>query len=150
MRDCFSRYAWVYFIFHTSDATEALKKFLADLRVDGIPSEAVLVRSDDGGEFNEEKFGTFCREGNKTQEFTTADNPEYNGVAERGLAIESAALTIRIFPGFDTPERSSLWAEAMRWTCDAYNRTATVANPKTVHRMRCFTEKIHRPVRYLS
>ena len=141
----------MYFIFHTSDVTEAYKNFLAGLRLEGIPSDAVLVRSDNGGELNEEKFETFCREGNKTQEFTTADSPEYNGVAERGLAtIESAALALRIFPGFDSPERSSLWAEAMRWTCDAYNRTATVANPKTVHRMRCFTDTFHRPVRYLS
>ena len=67
--------------------------------------------------------------------FTTADSPEYNGVAERGLAmIESAALAARIqaselFPGFDIPVKPSLWAEAMSWACDAYNRTATVANP---------------------
>ena len=48
--------------------------------------------------------------------------------------IDCAALSARIqaselFPGFDIPERSSLWAEAMSWACDAYNRTATVANP---------------------
>ena len=44
----------------------------------------------------------------------------------------SAALAARIqaselFPGYSTPERASLWAEAMNWACDAYNRTATVA-----------------------
>ena len=48
--------------------------------------------------------------------------------------IESAALAARIqaselFPGFSIPEGPSLWAEAMNWACDAYNRTATVANP---------------------
>ena len=57
-------------------------------------------------------------------------------MAERGLAmIESAALAARIqtaelFPGFNVPEGASLWAEAMSWACDAYNRTATVANPE--------------------
>ena len=135
IRDDFSRYAWLYFISHKSDAAEAFKQFLADLRVEGIPSEVVVVRSDNGGEFNQGEFGQLCRESNIKQEFTTADSPEYNGVAERGLAmIESAALAVRIqaselFPGFDIPEKPSLWAEAMRWTCDAYNRTATVANP---------------------
>ena len=48
--------------------------------------------------------------------------------------VESAALAARIqaselFPGFDITEKPSLWAEAMSWACDAYNRTATVANP---------------------
>lgn len=44
-------------------------------------------------EFNEGKIGKFYRERNIKQEFTTKDSPEYNGVAERGLAmIESTAL----------------------------------------------------------
>ena len=97
IRDDFSRYAWLYYISHKSDAAEAFKQFLADLRVEGIPSEVVIVRSDNGGEFNQGEFGQLCRERNIKQEFTTADSPEYNGVAERGLAmIESAALAARI------------------------------------------------------
>ena len=48
--------------------------------------------------------------------------------------IESAELAARIqasklFPGFDIPEKPSLWAEAMSWACDAYNWAATVTNP---------------------
>ena len=124
----------MYFVSHKYDTTSAFEKFLADLRVEGTPSEAVIVRSDDGGEFMEGKFEKFCRERKTKQEFTTADSPEYNGVAERGLAmIESAALAARIqaselFPGYSNPEGVSLRAEAINWACDAYNRTATVAN----------------------
>ena len=135
IRDDFSRYAWVYFISHKSNAAEAFKQFLADLRVEGIPSEVVVVRSNNGGEFDQGEFGQLCRERNIKQEFTTADSPEYNGVAERRLAmIESAAPAARIqaselFPEFEIPVKPSLWAEAMSWACDAYNRTATVANP---------------------
>ena len=44
VRDDFSRYVWLYFIRHTFDATEEFKQFLADLRVEGIPSEVVVVR----------------------------------------------------------------------------------------------------------
>ena len=62
IRGDFSRYAWVYFISHKSDATETFKQFLADLRVEGIPSEVVVVRSDNGGEFNQGEFGQLCRE----------------------------------------------------------------------------------------
>ena len=47
--------------------------------------------------------------------------------------IKSAALAARIqaselFPGYSIPMEASLWAEAMNWACDAYNRTAIVAN----------------------
>ena len=47
--------------------------------------------------------------------------------------IESAALAARIqaselFTGFDIPKKPPSWAEAMSWACDAYHRTATVAN----------------------
>ena len=38
-----SRYAWLYFISPKSDSTEAFKEFLADLRLEGIPSEVVVV-----------------------------------------------------------------------------------------------------------
>ena len=123
-------------LLYTSDAAEASEKCLANLRVEGVPSEVVVVRSDDGGEFNEGNFGKLCHGRNIKQEFKTVDSPEYNGVAERGLAmIKSAALPARIqatelFPGFNVPEGPSLWAEAMSWACDAYNRTATVANPE--------------------
>ena len=134
MRDDFSRHAWMYFVSHKYDAASAFEKFLADLRVEGTPSKVVIVRSDDGGEFMEGKFGKLWRERKIKQEFTTADSPEYNGVAERGLAmIESAALAARIqasklFPGCSIPEGASLWAEAMNWACGAYNCIATVAS----------------------
>ena len=132
VRDDFSRHAWMYFVSHKHDAASAFEKFLAGLRVEGTPSEVVIVRSDDGGELMEGKSGKLCRERKIKQEFTTADSPEYNGVAERGLdMIKSAALAARIqaselFPGDSIPEGASLWAEAMNWACDACNRTATV------------------------
>lgn len=55
--------------------------------------------------------------------------------------VEPAALATRtqpseLLPELDIPERPPLWAEAMSWVFDVYNRTATVANPDTVHRMR--------------
>ena len=69
IRDDYSRFAWMYFVPNKSDAADAFAKLLADLRVEGIPSEVVVVRSDDGGEFNEGKFGKLCRERNIKQEF---------------------------------------------------------------------------------
>ena len=134
VRDDFSRHVWMYFVFHKYDAASAFEKLLANLKVEGTPSEVVIVRSNDGGNFMEGKFGKLCRERRIKQEFTTADNPEYDGLAEGGLVmIESAALAARVqaselFPGYSIPEGPSLCVEAMNWACDAYNRTAIVAN----------------------
>ena len=69
------------------------------------------------------------------QEFTTADPPQYNGVAERQIAIvEAAGLASRIqaaakYPNEVCPRGGSLWAEQAHWTCHALNCTATSANP---------------------
>ena len=41
----------MYFISHKSDAADTFAKFLSDLRLKGIPSEVVVIRSDDRGEF---------------------------------------------------------------------------------------------------
>ena len=70
------------------------------------------------------------------QEFTTPDTPQYNGVAERGLAlIEMCQQAARIqaatlYPTGDVPKTESLWAEASSWACDAMKRAATSANPE--------------------
>ena len=51
VRNDFSRYTWVYFMRHESDAAETFKQFLSDTRADDVPSQVVTVRSDGGGEF---------------------------------------------------------------------------------------------------
>ena len=122
---------------HKSDAAELFKEFLADSRADDVPSKVVIVRSDGGGEFRGGEFGDLCRTRGIKQEFTTADSPQFNGVAERALGlIETAAMAGRIqarelYPGAQLPATDSLWAEASHWACDALNRTATTANPES-------------------
>ena len=59
--DEFSRYTWVYFLRHKSDAAETFKQFLSDTRADGVPSQVVTVLSDGGGEFCGRNFGDLCR-----------------------------------------------------------------------------------------
>ena len=95
----------------------------------------MTVQFDGGGEFFGEKFSDLCRSRCIKQQFTTADSPQSNGVAERALGvIETAAMAGRIqarelFPGAQFPATESLWAEASHWAYDALNRTATSANP---------------------
>ncbi|CAM9437793.1 unnamed protein product [Pylaiella littoralis] len=133
VRDDCTRFTRVYFLRRKSDATSAFESYLAEVRADGTPSAVMAVRSDNGGEFFEGSFGELCRKRGIKQEFTPADSPKYNGVAERGLAlINDAAVAARIqatemFPG--APDFPSLWAEAVSWACHALNLTATTANP---------------------
>ena len=135
VKDDITLYAWVYFLEGKSDAADAFRKFLADVRGDGVPSEVERVRSDNGIEFFGGKFGDVCRQHCVSQELTNAKSPELNGVAERALGIiQNAALAARIqvsilFPHVEVPPSETLWAEAVHWTCEALNRTATTSNP---------------------
>ena len=96
-----------------------------------------------GGEFSKGAFGALCTTEKIRQEFTTADSPQYNGVAERQLAIiEAASLAARIqaaakYPNEVLPRGESLWAEQAQWAYHALNCTATSANPrfKSPHEM---------------
>ena len=121
VRDDFSRYTWVYFMRHKSDAPETFKQFLSDTCADGVPSQVVIVRSNGGGEFCGGNFVDLFRSRCIKEEFTTADNPQFNGVAERALGlIVTAAIAGRIqareiFPGVQLPATKSLWAEASHW-----------------------------------
>ena len=133
VRDDCTRFNRVYFLRHKSDAASAFESFLAEVRADGIPSTVMTVRSDNGREFFGGAFGELCRKRCIKQEFTPADSPKYNGVAERALGlINDAAAAARIqatelYPG--APDYPSLWAEAVSWACHVLNCTATTANP---------------------
>ncbi|CAM9889479.1 unnamed protein product, partial [Sphacelaria rigidula] len=129
IRDDFTRKIWMYFGKHKSDTTRAFKQYLADVGAQCIPSVVETVRSDGGGEFSG-SFSDLCRERGIRQEYTPADSPEYNGVAERAIAmVEKAAMAARIqakvLYGVDVPAR--MWAESYRWAADALNRSATTA-----------------------
>ena len=98
---------------HKSGAAEMFEQFLSDTRADGVPSKVVIVRSDGGGEFRVGKFGNLRRSRGIKQEFTTADSPQFNGVAQRALGlIETAVMAGRIqirerFPGAQLPATES-------------------------------------------
>ena len=133
MRDDSTRFTRVYFLKQKSDAASAFETFLAEVRADSTPSAVMAVRSDNVGELFGGDFGELCRKRGIKQEFTPADSPKYNSVAERALAlINHAALAARLqapefYPG--APTYPSLWAEAVSWACYVLNRTAITVNP---------------------
>ena len=135
VRDEYTRFTRVYFLAKTSDAASAFESFLAEVRADGTPSAVMCVRSDSGGNVFGGEHGTLCRKRGIKEEFTPADSPKYNGVAERALAlINDTALAARIqarvlYPG--APSYPSLWAKSVSWARNALIRTATKVNPGT-------------------
>ena len=133
MRDDFTRFTRVCFLGKKSDAASAFESLLAEVRADGTQTAVMAVRSDNGGEFFEGDFGKLCHKGGIKREFTPADSPKHNGVAERALALmNDAALAARIQAPVlhsGVPAYPSLWAEAMSWACRVLNHIATTPNP---------------------
>ena len=74
-----------------------------------------------------------CRNRNIRQKVTTADSPEFDGVAKRRIAmVEWAGLAahLQAMAGNpDAPQDASMLPEWAFWACDAFNHTATSTNP---------------------
>ena len=69
------------------------ERFLADTPADGVPSTVVIVRTDRGGEFRGGEVVDLCRSRGIKEEFSTADSPKSNGLAERRLGLNDTAAT---------------------------------------------------------
>ena len=128
-----SRFTWTYFMRQKSDTVALFENLLADKRLAGTPSAVEVVRSDKEGEFQGD-LAKLCRRHNIRQEFTTADSPKFNGVAEHHTAmVESVGMAAQVqakslFRGFKILSGSRLWSVRNYWACYALNRTANNAN----------------------
>ena len=131
VRDDFSQFTRTFSLRNKDETATYCSKYLAEI----APCKVEVVRSDGGGESSKGVFGALCTTEKIRQEFTTADSPQYNGVAERQTAIiEAASLAARIqtvakYPNENFPRGESLWAEQAHWACHALNCTATSASP---------------------
>ena len=125
IRDDFTRSNAVYFMRSKNEISRYFRQYLADYRFTGVPCPVETVRTDDAAELKGGAFADLCRERVIRQEFTTADSPQCNGVAERGIAmIESAGKAAIIqaglnFRGMGIPSGNSLWAAQAYWACHA-------------------------------
>ncbi|CAM9359721.1 unnamed protein product, partial [Ascophyllum nodosum] len=76
--------SWIYFMRKKSESPDALDQFLADTREYGPPK---IIRTDDAPQLKAGKFEEICRKLHIKREFTPANTPQLNGVAERGLTL---------------------------------------------------------------
>jgi transposase InsO family protein len=78
-----------------------------------------ILRSDNGGEYTSNEFGSFCSDVGIKRELTTPYNPQQNGVVERkNITIIEAIKTMIHYQ--DLPMH--LWDEATRRTIYVQNK----------------------------
>ncbi|KAE8676439.1 hypothetical protein F3Y22_tig00111614pilonHSYRG00169 [Hibiscus syriacus] len=108
--DDFSRYVWVFFMKEKSDTFSKFKEF-RDSAEGEVGKKICCLRTDNGGEYRSNEFSQYLRECRIRHQYTCANTPQQNGVAEiknQHLAeICRSMLHAKNVSG-------RFWAEAMR------------------------------------
>jgi len=79
--DDFSRYTWTLFLASKNETFHAFKR-LAKMLENEKSSKIVSIRSDHGGEFQNERFEHFCEKHGINHNFSVPRTPQPNGVVE--------------------------------------------------------------------
>ena len=104
IRDDFTRFNAVYFMRSKDEVSIYFRQYLADYRFTGVSCAVETVRTDEAAEVKGGAFANPCRERGIRQEFTTVDSPQFDGVAEWGIAmIELAGKAATIEAGLNVP-----------------------------------------------
>jgi len=116
--DDFSRYTWTLFLVTKSEAFSAFKKLAKRLQ-NSCCSNIFAIRSDHGGEFQNEKFSTYCEKLGIFHNFSTPRTPQQNIVVERkNMSLEELSQTML--------SESSLpkyfWVDAVSTSCYVMNK----------------------------
>ena len=118
--DDYSRFTWVAFLTHKSDAFETFKCFAK--RVQNEKGYFITtLRSDHGKEFENEAFKNFCSKRGISHNFSCPRTPQQNGVVERKnrTLIEMARTMLN---EYDLP--TYFWVEAINTSCYILNRVS--------------------------
>ncbi|KAE8655608.1 F-box family protein, putative isoform 2 [Hibiscus syriacus] len=121
--DYYSRRCWVYPIKKKSDVFSTFKNFKARVELDS-GNKIKCFRTNNGGEYTSEEFDDFCMKEGIKRQFTVANTPQQNGVAERMdiTLLERTRAMLR-----DACLEKSFWAEAVNTTCYLVNRAPSTA-----------------------
>ena len=121
--DDFSRKTWVYFLQEKSEAFTAFQMFKALVEREA-DSQIKILRTDRGGEFNSQEFGSFCKNHGIRKQLTAAYTPQQNGVCERkNRTILNMVRSLLQRSGLP----KSFWPEAVVWSVYILNRSPTIA-----------------------
>src|SRR3954465_14618795 len=125
--DDYSRYTWVIFLKHKNEAYHEFTVFCK--RVQNQKSTTIItIRSDHGGEFENDLFKTFCEENGITHNFAFPRASPQNGVVERkNRTLQETARTMLI----DSKLPKIFWAEAVNTSCYILNRVFFLEQEKS-------------------
>ncbi|KAM1906652.1 hypothetical protein ACFX14_026396 [Malus domestica] len=116
--DDFSRYVWVFFMKEKFDTFSKFKEFRESAEGE-VGKKICCLRTDNGGEYSSSEFSQYLRECRIRHQYTCANTPQQNGVAERKNR-HSAEVCQSMLHAKNVPER--FWAEAMRTAAFVINR----------------------------
>ncbi|KAH9671138.1 hypothetical protein KPL70_017236 [Citrus sinensis] len=122
----------VYPIKKKSDVFPMFKEYKARVELE-YGKKIKCLRTDNGGEYTDGEFFTFCKQKGIQRQFTVAYTPQQNEVAER----MNRTLTERIRAMLRTAGLpNSFWAKAAKTACYIVNRSpSTVIGLKTAMEM---------------
>ena len=130
-RDDATRMSWIYCMRKKPESPDALDQFLADTREYGPPK---IIRTDDAPQLKAGQCDEICRKLHIKRSFSSANTPQLNGVAERGLTLiekvaKTSAYQAKVSSvGMDLPSMDRLWTDNHHNACDVLNRSATKSN----------------------
>ncbi|KAH9650151.1 hypothetical protein KPL70_026252 [Citrus sinensis] len=116
--DDFSRYVWAFFMKEKSEAFSKFKEF-KEIVEGEVEQKIRCLRTDNGGEYSSREFSQYLRECQIRHQYTCANTPQQNGVAERKnrylVEICRSMLHAKNVPG-------RFWAEGMRTAAHVINK----------------------------
>jgi len=116
--DDYSQFTWTFFIVTKDETYHAFKRFVKVIQNEKDCSIS-SIKSDHGGEFQNEKFVRFCSKLGIKHNFSAPRTPQYNGVVERkNRSLEELARTMLK----ETEMPKHFWADAVSTTCYILNR----------------------------
>jgi IS30 family transposase len=117
--DDYSRYAWVFFLEEKGDTFGFVRDLVVRLRNERHRDAIRGIRSDNGSEFRNSCFETFCHDLGLEHQFSSPYTPPHNGVVERKnrTLCEMARMML---DEHRTPRR--FWAEVVNTVWYVSNR----------------------------
>ncbi|WVZ58847.1 hypothetical protein U9M48_009073, partial [Paspalum notatum var. saurae] len=116
--DDFSRFSWVFFMEFKDEAFGFVRDLVLRLRNESHKAMRA-IRSDNGGEFKNSRFKSFCLDQGLEHQFSSPYTPPQNGVVERkNRTLVEMARTM--LDEHRTPR--CFWPEAVNTACYIANR----------------------------
>jgi transposase InsO family protein len=117
--DDYSRYVWVFFLEDKGETFGFVRDLVLRLRNERQGDAIRAIRSDNGSEFRNSRFETFCHDLGLQHRFSSPYTPPQNGVVERKNRTLCEMARIML-DEHRTPRR--FWAKAVNIACYVSNK----------------------------